>query len=63
VYTGVKRFVDTLGRVDKFVMAQQAAAKAQASTSKKKKTDDKKDEKVAPRTIKEMLEMQQTSHS
>jgi large subunit ribosomal protein L31 len=61
VYTGVKRFIDTLGRVDRFVLAQQSAAKAQAAaTAKKKKTDDKKGDKVAPRTIKEMLEQMDT---
>jgi large subunit ribosomal protein L31 len=62
VYTGVKRFVDTLGRVDKFVMAQSAAAAKQAAMQSKKQTkkDDSKAQASAPRTIKEMLEMVDT---
>jgi len=63
VYTGVKRFIDTLGRVDKFIMAQNAAAKTAAAAASKTKS--KKDEKIskeqAPRTIKEMLEMMNDS--
>ncbi len=62
VYTGVKRFIDTLGRVDKFVMAQNAAAAKQAAiqTKKQSKKDDTKAQASAPRTIKEMLEMVDT---
>jgi large subunit ribosomal protein L31 len=62
VYTGVKRFVDTLGRVDKFIMAQNNAAKAAAAATTKNKTkkDDKASKEQAPRTIKEMLEMMDT---
>jgi large subunit ribosomal protein L31 len=57
VYTGVKRFVDTLGRVDKFVMAQNNAAKAKAALAAKKKSNEPEEKKAdAPRTIKEMLE-------
>lgn len=61
VYTGVKRFVDTLGRVDKFILAQNAAAQKQAAMQSKKKTkgDDTSAQKKAPQTIKEMLEMAQ----
>jgi large subunit ribosomal protein L31 len=58
VYTGVKRLIDTLGRVDKFNMAKNAAAAAAATKStKKSKTDEKTEKSNAPRTIKEMLEM------
>jgi large subunit ribosomal protein L31 len=58
VYTGVKRFVDTLGRVDKFVMAQNAAAKAQAAKAAKKAKNDPEEKKQdSPRTLKEMLEL------
>lgn len=58
VYTGVKRFVDTLGRVDKFILAQNAAAQKQAAMqSKKKSKKDDTQKSAAPRTIKEMLEM------
>ncbi len=58
VYTGVKRLIDTLGRVDKFNMAtKNAAAVAASKGSKKSKTDEKNEKTNAPRTIKEMLEM------
>lgn len=58
VYTGVKRFIDTLGRVDKFILAQNAAAQKQAAaTSKKQSKKQDSNKSNAPRTIKEMLEM------
>jgi large subunit ribosomal protein L31 len=58
VYTGVKRFVDTLGRVDKFILAQNAAAQKQAAVQSKKQSKKQETTKSnAPRTIKEMLEM------
>jgi len=59
VYTGVKRFIDTLGRVDKFILAQNAAAQKQAAMQLKKKAkiDDNSAQEKAPQTIKEMLEM------
>jgi large subunit ribosomal protein L31 len=65
VYTGVKRYVDTLGRVDKFILAQNAAAQKQAAIQSKKKSkgDDTKAQSAAPRTIKEMLQMLDTDSS
>ena len=59
VYTGVKRYVDTLGRVDKFILAQNVAAQKQAARSSQKKTSSRSDvtSSRAPRTIKEMLQM------
>lgn len=58
VYTGVKRLIDTLGRVDKFNMAKNAAAQAAANKASKKSKNDEKTSKSSngPRTIKEMLE-------
>ncbi len=65
VYTGVKRLIDTLGRVDKFNMAKNAAAAAAAKgvSKKKAKIDEKADKSNAPRTIKEMLEMMPEANS
>lgn len=64
VYTGVKRFIDTLGRVDKFLMAQNNAAKVQAAIAEKKAVKEEKTKKhdVAPRSLKEMLEQMNTSN-
>lgn len=64
VYTGVKRFIDTLGRVDKFLMAQNNAAKTQAALAQKKAVKEEKTKKqeVAPRSLKEMLEQMNTSN-
>ncbi len=63
VYTGVKRLIDTLGRVDKFNMAKNAAAAAQANAKKKNKKEEKTEKATAPRTIKEMLEMSEVTNS
>lgn len=52
VYTGVKRYVDTLGRVDKFMLAQKKATKVGNATKK-----DVKSESSLPqqKSLKEML--------
>lgn len=54
-YTGEMRFVDTLGRVEKFQARQKAA---QGKTYIKKKDKRNKEEKEArePKTLKEMLQ-------
>ncbi len=57
-FTGQQKFVDTLGRVEKFQARQKAAS--QDSTSKKKKRllkkiEEAKEEAQTPKTLKEML--------
>lgn len=55
-FTGEMKYVDTMGRVEKF---QQKQKQAKASQKVKKKTTKKKDEakkkEEAPKTLKEML--------
>jgi len=50
-FTGEMKYVDTMGRVEKFQQKQKAAAKA----IKKKKKVEKKAKPERPRTLKEML--------
>lgn len=61
-YTGEKRFVDTMGRVEKFEQRQEIAKKAKAVVDKKieikKEIEEKK--KTAPRTLKEMMNVAKT---
>jgi len=56
-YTGEKRFVDTMGRVEKFEQRQKIAKKAKEVIDKKievkKQIEEKK--KTAPKTLKEMM--------
>lgn len=55
-YTGEQRFIDTLGRVDKF---QQKVTRAQDYApilAAKKAKKEKKEEPEAPKTLKEMLQ-------
>jgi len=56
-YTGEKRFVDTMGRVEKFMQRQKVAKKAKEEMDKKiavkKQIEEKK--KSAPKTLKEMM--------
>lgn len=52
-FTGETKYVDTLGRVEKFQKKQQAAAVQLAK--KKKKADVRKQKEEGPRTLKEML--------
>ena len=58
-YTGEKRFVDTMGRVEKFEQRQEIAKKAkeivEKKTEVKKEIEEKK--KTAPKTLKEMMNM------
>lgn len=52
-FTGEMKYVDTLGRVEKF-QAKQKAAKARGYVKKKKKVE-KEEKEERPRTLKEML--------
>jgi large subunit ribosomal protein L31 len=49
-FTGTQRFIDAMGRVDKFVAKRQAAAGYVKKGKEKKETD------TTPKTLKEMLE-------
>lgn len=49
-FTGTQRFIDAMGRVDKFI------AKRQAAVGYVKKGKDKKESDQTPKTLKEMLE-------
>lgn len=58
-FTGQQKFVDTLGRVEKFQKRQKAAAGKAVSKKKKKllkKIEETKAEEKRPKTLKEMLE-------
>lgn len=55
VYTGIKRFVDTLGRVDKFMLAQQKASQA-SQAGKKKVSDQVSSNLPQQKSLKDMLE-------
>lgn len=50
-FTGEQKFVDTLGRVEKFQRKQKAAAKIKAAKKRSKKEKEQK----GPKTLKEML--------
>lgn len=52
LYTGEKRFLDTLGQVGKFQKQQEAAKKFQAANPKSKKEDKKKNQ---PKSLRELL--------
>lgn len=57
-FTGQQKFVDTLGRVEKFQARQNAASAAVISKKKKKllkKIEEAKEEAKRPKTLKEML--------
>lgn len=49
-FTGTQRFIDAMGRVDKFI------AKRKAAVGYVKKSKEKKDVDTNPKTLKEMLE-------
>jgi len=49
-FTGTQRFIDAMGRVDKFI------AKRQAASGYVKKGKNKKEIDTTPKTLKEMLE-------
>ncbi len=58
VYTGVKRLIDTLGRVDRFKQAQESAAKAKYALDAKKQKNSPEAKKIeGPRTLKDMKDM------
>lgn len=59
-FTGDKRLIDTLGRVEKFRIAQQNASQKGVSSKKKGDKDETK-KSDAPRTLKEMLEIEMQS--
>ena len=52
-FTGEQKFVDTLGRVERFQKKQKAAAQVKAKKKEKKIIKEK--EERAPKTLKEML--------
>ncbi len=59
-FTGQQKFVDTLGRVEKFQKRQQVASTAKGTVSKRKrklqkKIEEAKEEERRPKTLKEML--------
>ena len=58
-YTGQQKFLDTLGRVEKFQAKQKAASGEKIVSKKKKKLlkkiEETKNEADKPRSIKEML--------
>lgn len=53
-FTGEMKYVDTLGMVEKFQKAQQ---KAKAVNLQKQQVEKKKEEKVRPNSLREMLEL------
>lgn len=54
-FTGAQRFVDSVGKVQKFQVKQQAAAQKQA-TVKAKKQAKQDEEDRRPKTLREMLQ-------
>lgn len=56
-FTGEMKYVDTLGRVERFQQKQAAGAKMAAAIAEKKKRKKEKEEAVknAPKSLKEML--------
>lgn len=57
-FTGQQKFVDSLGRVEKFQAKQKAAPKTLVSKKKKKllrKIEEAKEEAARPKSLKEML--------
>jgi large subunit ribosomal protein L31 len=56
-YTGQVKYVDTMGRVEKFQKRQKDAQKTQAvlQAKKKEKLDQRKQQSGTPKTLREML--------
>lgn len=55
-YTGEMKYVDTLGRVERFQKRQKAAEKQKVAVDlKKKKKQEKQEEIRHPKTLREML--------
>lgn len=59
-YTGEHRFVDILGRVDKFMAKRQAASTSVVSKKKAAKKGQKLEKQAKPLTLKEMLTVTKT---
>lgn len=57
-YTGEMKYVDTMGRVEKFSEKRQQAqdVKAKLTKKRKKKAKQKKEQEREPKTLKEMLQ-------
>ncbi len=53
-YTGQQKFVDTVGKIEKFQTRQKTAAAKQAVVKAKK--DEKQQEEYRPKTLREMLQ-------
>lgn len=53
-YTGTQKFVDSVGKVQKFQAQQAAAATKQATVKAKKQL--KQDDEFRPKTLREMLQ-------
>lgn len=55
-FTGEMKFVDTLGRVERFQQKQKAAASvAKVVAEKKKKKNEREEQLRSPKSLKEML--------
>jgi len=54
-FTGQMKFVDTMGRVERFQKQQKAAAKKKYVKKKDRRLQTKKSSKARPSTLKEML--------
>jgi len=54
-YTGEMRFIDTMGRVERFQVKQKKAADTTYVSKKKKKQQKKQDDQKTPKSLKEML--------
>lgn len=53
-YTGVQKFVDRVGKIERFQAKQQVAVVKQAAIASKKKVQEDREER-APKTLREML--------
>ena len=58
-YTGEQRFIDTLGRVEKFQQKESRAKEYAPVLAAKKAKREKRHEETAPKTLKEMLQATQ----
>ncbi|MBU1085790.1 MAG: 50S ribosomal protein L31 [Candidatus Beckwithbacteria bacterium] len=57
-FTGKMKFIDTMGRVEKFQKSQKKAEKKKYTKKIDRKRLEEKLEKAKPRTLKEMIEQQ-----
>lgn len=60
-FTGKMKFIDTMGRVEKFQKKQKLASKNKYTKKVDRKRLEDKIEKDKPRTLKEMIEQQRKS--